>query len=279
MRWEVGHVYNRRADLHGRFGGQQQGGISTPADHPLIFLFTSKSGSRYGYEDEFRSDGSFWYTGEGQVEDMSMARGNRAIRDHEADGKELHLFEAVGGGNVRYIGQAFYLTHHIEERRDANDDLRQAIVLELAVETEEGEQETDEVSESNVGYDSCTSFAGRSMDELRRIALQSASPTASAEERRSNVYCRAKAVKEYVLRRADGTCEGCGKDAPFVTSQGRPYLESHHVRRVSDGGPDHPKWVIALCPNCHRRVHHGRNGGEYNARLAEHLEKIEAQNA
>lgn len=183
-----------------------------------------------------------------------MARGNRAIRDHEADGKELHLFEAVGGGNVRYIGQAFYLTHHIEERRDANDDLRQAVVFELAVETEEGEQETDEVSESNVGYDSCTSFAGRSMDELRRIALQSASPTASAEERRSNVYCRAKAVKEYVLRRADGTCEGCGKDAPFVTSQGRPYLESHHVRRVSDGGPDHPKWVIALCPNCHRRA-------------------------
>src|ERR1700746_1774493 len=24
-------------------------------------------------------------------------------------------------------------------------------------------------------------------------------------------------------------------------------------RRLSDGGPDHPRWVVAVCPNCHRR--------------------------
>ena len=36
MTWgfEVGRVYNRRIDIHGRFGGQQQGGIVTPALAP-----------------------------------------------------------------------------------------------------------------------------------------------------------------------------------------------------------------------------------------------------
>ena len=80
--FQEGETYHRRQDLHARYGGQQQGGISTPADFPLVFLFTSASGSDFGYRDEFRPDGTFWYTGEGQRGDMEMTRGNRAIRDH-----------------------------------------------------------------------------------------------------------------------------------------------------------------------------------------------------
>ena len=36
----VGRTYNRRRDIHTKFEGQRQGGISTPAKHPVIFLFT-----------------------------------------------------------------------------------------------------------------------------------------------------------------------------------------------------------------------------------------------
>jgi len=42
--FKPGRVYNRREDLHGHYGGQRQGGISTPADYDLIFLFTSAAG-------------------------------------------------------------------------------------------------------------------------------------------------------------------------------------------------------------------------------------------
>ena len=47
----VGRDYSRRADIHGGFGGQTQGGISTPRNAPYVFLFTGKSGGQYGYED------------------------------------------------------------------------------------------------------------------------------------------------------------------------------------------------------------------------------------
>ncbi len=76
--FEPGQTYNRRQDIHDRFGGQRQGGISTPSAHPLIFLFTGETGTTYGYRDEFRPDGTFWYTGEGQTGAMVMQRGNLA---------------------------------------------------------------------------------------------------------------------------------------------------------------------------------------------------------
>jgi 5-methylcytosine-specific restriction protein A len=63
-----GEVHRCR-DLHEQYGGQGQGGISTPKEHPMIFLITGESGSQYGYTDGFRSDGTYWYTGEGQVGD------------------------------------------------------------------------------------------------------------------------------------------------------------------------------------------------------------------
>lgn len=273
--FEVGEVYNRRDDLHARYGGQQQGGISTPADHPLIFLFTSETGSTYGYRDDFRPDGIFWYTGEGQKGDMKMTRGNRAIRDHQSNGKELHLFAAIGGGDVRYRGQATYLSHHWEERPDVTGEMRRAIVFELAVETVLHEAGSGEIAEAKHEYDSGRALRNRSLDELRKIALARSSPSATEEERRTTIRLRSKSVKEYVFKRSGGICEGCGCKAPFLTEQGRPYLEAHHVRRLADEGPDHPKWVAALCPACHRRVHHGQDGETYNAQLINRLREIE----
>ncbi len=91
-----GQTYRRRTDLHAHYGGQQQGGISTPTENPFIFIFTGESGEQYGYQDAFQPDGTFWYTGEGQEGDMDMVRGNRAIRDHHVKGKTIHLFEQAG---------------------------------------------------------------------------------------------------------------------------------------------------------------------------------------
>lgn len=35
----------------GHYAGQQQGGISTPAGAPYVFLFTGETGAQYGYSD------------------------------------------------------------------------------------------------------------------------------------------------------------------------------------------------------------------------------------
>lgn len=82
-------------------------------------------------------------------------------------------------------------------------------------------------------------------------------------------YERSQVVKAYVLARANGVCETCREPAPFEKPNGEPYLEAHHVFRMSDEGMDTPDAVAAICPTCHRRIHHGRDGDEYNRRLIE----------
>src|SRR3954447_21543245 len=62
-----------RKELHERWGGRTQGGISPSASTPNIFIFWSPAlGEKHGYYDEFRSDGCFYYTGKGQYGDQEM---------------------------------------------------------------------------------------------------------------------------------------------------------------------------------------------------------------
>jgi 5-methylcytosine-specific restriction protein A len=37
--------------------------------------------------------------------------------------------------------------------------------------------------------------------------------------------------------------------------KGEPFLECHHIQRLADNGEDGPTNTVALCPNCHRRMH------------------------
>ncbi len=127
---EPGSIY-QRTELHSRYGGSRQSGIAPSNDEPVIFLFTGGSGEEHGYRDEIRTDRTVIYTGEGQVGDMEMVRGNRVVRDHVEEGRELHLFSMEDAG-VRYIGQYLYAGHFFEELHDANGDPREAIRFRLS---------------------------------------------------------------------------------------------------------------------------------------------------
>lgn len=71
----------------------------------------------------------------------------------------------------------------------------------------------------------------------------------------SKKYERNENVTEYALRRANGFCQLCGNPAPFTKKDGNPYLEVHHIQWLSEGGKDTIENTVALCPNCHRKMH------------------------
>ena len=70
-------------------------------------------------------------------------------------------------------------------------------------------------------------------------------------------FVRDAAVVAYVLHEAGGRCECCINPAPFLTRNGSPYLEVHHVLPLASGGSDRVSNAVAACPNCHRELHHG----------------------
>jgi hypothetical protein len=111
--------------------------------------------------------------------------------------------------------------------------------------------------------------------ELRALAIACARRRLPVKIRSIKYRNRSTIIHRYVLRRAGGECEGCRHGAPFAKEDGSPYLEPHHTLRVADDGPDHPATVIALCPNCHRRVHYSSDRMEYNKVLRKKLKQIE----
>ena len=278
--FEIGKIYNRRADIHGRYKGQQYGGIATPANHPYIFIFTGDSGSEYGYIDDFDPNGTFKYTGEGQEGDMKMSKGNLAISDHQKNNKKILLFESTSQGFVRFLGCCNYIFHHIEERPDRNGELRNAIVFHLDIvntqNIDTAQTLTSKVIEAPKAVYITKPSKGKSLQQLREIALSSTPTHASTQEKIQSIQNRSTAIKLYAKKRANGICEGCNEIAPFETKSG-PYLEVHHLTRLADGGADLPQNVIALCPTCHRKAHYSLNYLEFNNQLINKVAAIEAE--
>lgn len=58
-----------------------------------------------------------------------------------------------------------------------------------------------------------------------------------------------------VLKNANGICELCGQPAPFKNPDGTPHLEPHYIQWLMDGGKPELKNTVALCPNCHQKIH------------------------
>lgn len=87
-------------------------------------------------------------------------------------------------------------------------------------------------------------------------------------------FARDAAVVAFVLRQAQGRCECCGAPAPFIRADGLPYLEVHHVRPLAQGGTDRVANAVAVCPNCHRRLHHGADADACRARLYRQVTRL-----
>jgi len=94
----------------------------------------------------------------------------------------------------------------------------------------------------------------RSTEELLRRA-HLAGRQASKRIVHTTFYERNADIAEYAKRKAEGICGLCNAPAPFTDLQGEPYLESHHIHWLSRGGPDTLENTIALCANCHRKMH------------------------
>ncbi len=230
-----------REDLHAYFGGQRQGGIVTPRKYPVVLLFSSPRGHDYGYQDGWLGD-LYLYSGEGTRGDMTFTRGNRALRDHEVLGKKLYLF-LRSPGEVAYLllGEFRYAGHLWRWAPDETKQLRRALAFLL--EPLEGALREGE---------------GVSLDPETEGLLEQGRLETTPRVQRLVVgrYARSPSVARETLRRAGGICELCGQPAPFRDINGEPFLEVHHIIPLAEGGPDDLSNTAALCPNCHRAVHH-----------------------
>jgi 5-methylcytosine-specific restriction enzyme A len=92
----------RRSEIHDRFGGNRQAGISVSSANPYIFIFSGQTGHQHGYIDRWENENVFSYTGEGQIGDMQLTRGNLSLYEHLRTGKRVFLFLQEGKGYWKF---------------------------------------------------------------------------------------------------------------------------------------------------------------------------------
>ncbi|MCQ2530938.1 MAG: HNH endonuclease [Lachnospiraceae bacterium] len=92
-------------------------------------------------------------------------------------------------------------------------------------------------------------------EKLRQQAKAHETSQIKTKEVVTEQKSRDSKIAEYAKRRANGICQLCGQPAPFKDEKGRPYLESHHIDWLANGGSDTIENTVALCPNCHRKMH------------------------
>jgi 5-methylcytosine-specific restriction protein A len=214
--FEIGTEY-RRQDLHAEYGGQEQQGISTPADSNLIFLITGKSGRAYGYDDDWEPEGVYRYFGMGATGNMRMEGVNERVRDHAEDGCELHLFEDMDNGFLRYVDEMVLAGWRHQENVPGKDGIpRRAIVFFLSPVNAESLAEPP----AAISMAEAKGLWAMPMEDLRNRARPDQARVDEPKDAVRRVRERSRALRIYVLRRADGSCQGCGGAAPFSTPDG-----------------------------------------------------------
>lgn len=86
-----------------------------------------------------------------------------------------------------------------------------------------------------------------------------------AKSSRGGGWRRDATMAAWALRNADFKCEIDAHHATFISrASGVPFIEAHHLvplQRQKDFpySLDVPENIVALCPTCHRRIHHAQN--------------------
>ncbi|QDM56410.1 hypothetical protein PP515_gp63 [Gordonia phage Sidious] len=126
----------RRAQVHAQFGGQTQGGISTSSTSSNIMIFADPVRSRdHGYDlfEGQQHDGTFHFTGQGQLGDMTLTGPNRRLLEAPANGDAIRLFLGAPPW-ATYVG-AYTLDDppfRWEQMPDRTGAQRKGIVFHLA---------------------------------------------------------------------------------------------------------------------------------------------------
>ncbi len=199
------------------------------------------------YKDKW-IDGVLHYTGMGKIGDQVLeGNQNGTLFYSETNGVEVHLFEVMTKAVYTYRGVVKLVEKpYMTTQPDDNGNVRKVWMFPVKPVSELVENLEKDLTEKEIIRMSNQQLA-------RRSAISKVDKKPKTTE--TTVYYRDPYLKEMVKRIAEGKCQYCGNDAPFIDNEGQPYLEEHHVKRLADGGTDTINNVVAICPNCHRKVH------------------------
>jgi HNH endonuclease len=168
---------------------------------------------------------------------------------------------------------AFRASLQLDRRRARNGASPALWIKGNSAVTERLQQTVERFATENLAHDYVQpdrAFIDDAIDDLTpdRGLLGSTSPERMIE--RISRFVRNQAVRDQALARAKGRCELCNEEG-FLMTNGKRYLETHHIQALGEEGPDTRDNVIALCANDHRAAHFSVDREALAARMTEIL--------
>ncbi|MGG3006675.1 HNH endonuclease [Geobacillus stearothermophilus] len=207
------------------------------------------------YEDRWEGD-VFHYTGMGRVGDQKLDfQQNKTLAESTTNGVDLYLFEVFRENEYVFMGQVELADQPYQDQQlDIENNLRLVWIFPLKLkENTQPIEIPQEWIESKNRYRE--KRAKKLSDEELKARAKHTNKKAIKRSTSTTAYERNPYVSEYAKRWANGICQLCDQPAPFNDKDGNPYLETHHIEWLSRGGDDTIENTIALCPNCHRKMH------------------------
>lgn len=206
------------------------------------------------YDDRWIGD-IFHYTGMGMIGDQSLEfLQNKTLADSDNNEVDVFLFEVFQEKKYTYMGPVkLFGSPFTEIQPDEKGNDRQVWMFPLKLINNE-QTSIPESKLINLTQYKEKQAKKLSNEELRKRAQNSPS-NAGTRKVHTTQHERSIYVSEYSKKRANGICDLCKNKAPFKNANGEPYLESHHIIWLSKGGADSINNTVALCPNCHRKMH------------------------
>jgi len=208
------------------------------------------------YDDKWYGN-ELRYTGMGTKGDQSLYFSqNKTLLNHKTNGVAVHLFEVYERGKYVYQGEVTLSDKPYQEPQfDIENKSRQVWMFPVSLISGAPIRFNDEVV-TKVFTKKLKTVKKLSDEELKSaIDNRNERGVPAKKETITTSYDRNPKVVEYALRKADDYCQLCEEPAPFNRKDGSPFLEVHHIEYLSKGGTDTMDNVVALCPNCHRRMH------------------------
>lgn len=241
-------------DLQTNFQCSSQGGMRR--SHRTNTLVIISDHTKGYYKDKWGNDGILHYTGMGLTGDQSLDFAqNKTLAESTFNGISVFLFEVFEKGKYFYQGQVQLVENPYQETQpDQNDHPRMVWMFPIQLVDKSNPAPMDEEIFKKVRDLEEKRAVRLSMDELKR-RIELAPEKEGTREVISKKPDRNTYVAVYTKKRANGICQLCQNSAPFKDTNNLPYLEVHHIVWLSQGGPDTIDNTVALCPNCHRKMH------------------------
>jgi 5-methylcytosine-specific restriction protein A len=235
------------------FKCSSQGGLRRSLRTDSLVLVSDHTRSLY--EDRW-VDNVFHFTGMGLRGDQDLAaRQNRTLRESGDTGVKLFLFEVFEPNRYLFVGRVrLEGSPYAEQQPDVDGKTRRVWKFPLRITPADSAFcITDAIIRKSHERKKRMARRLSNREIVKRACLTSrraGKRTATAVTYEPDVY-----VAELAIRRANGHCQLCDQPAPFKDRSGAPHLEAHHIVWLSAGGEDTVENTVALCPNCHARMH------------------------